>query len=202
VNNLYVQRLEKMFDAFIECWLNSFVADGIVPNQEDMAELHWKIEGIFAGSCMSPDLRPGQQLDGVEARAHSKLEAKALEMKLQANQWTETTPSYTTNIHTNLGAVQVGQHNTQNVTISQSVETLTNKLIEVVQTSSLGPLVKSEVIGHVYNIQHLETLDQSTTVIEQKREKLLTVDKLLSTTADVYTLAVPVIVLLKTAFGV
>ena len=100
-----------------------------------------------------------------------------------------------------IGGVQQGSGNTQNIETGQSVEALTNRLIEVIQKSSMVSLDKMQVIGEVYQIQHLETLDQSTTVIQEKRERLLTVDKLLSTTVDVYTLAIPTIAALKVMFG-
>lgn len=203
---LYLEKLEKMGDAFIDCWLGSFQTERVVPDAGDLKQLHQKIDAMFGGPHASlPHLPLGihRQIEQVASITHRKLNTRALEMKLQQKSFgaAESKPTYEMKIERNYGAVQQGSGNTQQVQIDQSVESLTRKLVEIIQQSSLQPLVKSEVVGHVYQIQHLETLDQSTTVIQEKRERLLTVDKLLSSTADVYTLAVPAIAALKAMFG-
>jgi len=202
---LYLERLEKMGDAFIECWLGSFVADGIIPDEQDTKQLHEKVKSMFGGPRTSLSRLPLGTHEGikrVETMTHRKLDAKVLEMKLeQKGIASKDSSSYTMKIERNYGAVQQGHHNTQNVQINQTSEALTNGLIEIIQQSSLQPLIKSDVIGNLYQIQHLETLDQSTNVVHEKRERILAVDQLLSTTADVYTLAVPLIAALKVMFG-
>jgi hypothetical protein len=205
--DLYLERLEKMGDAFVECWLGSFVADGITPDDQDLKQLHEQIKTMFGGPHASLSRLPlgtHERIKGIEALTHRKLDAKALEMKLEqkgSRSTSKESSNYTMKIERNYGAVQQGHHNTQNVQINQTPEALTNRLIEIIQQSSLQPLVKSEVIGNLYQIQHLGTLDQSTTVIQEKRDRILTVDKLLSTTADVYTVAVPIINALRVMLG-
>jgi hypothetical protein len=206
IDNEHVTMRRELGELYGQVQLESFVAEEMLPSRADMAEIKAEMERIVNhrqdGSSWNPGPATNASLTHLAQSVFIGLANQIRQMELEKTFTKPASESYSLTIQGDvIGGIQQGTGNTQNIQTGQSVEALTNKLIEVIQKSSMVPLEKMQVIVEVYQIQHLETLDQSTTVIQEKRERLLTVDKLLSTTADVYTLAVPTIIALRAMFG-
>ena len=206
IDNEHVTMRRELAELYGQVQLESFVAEEMLPSRADMAEIKAEMERIVNhrqdGSSWNPGPATNASLTHLAQSVFIGLANQIRQMELEKTFTKPASESYSLTVQGDvIGGIQQGAGNTQNIQTEQSVEALTNKLIEVIQKSSMVPLEKMQVIGEVYQIQHLETLDQSTTVIQEKRERLLTVDKLLSTTADVYTLAVPTIIALRAMFG-
>jgi hypothetical protein len=205
IDNEHVTMLRELAEFYGQAQLESFIAEEMLPNLADMAEIKAEMERIVNhrqdGSSWSPGPATNASLTYLAQSVFIGLANQVRQMELEKTFHKPASEPYSLTVQGDvIGGIQQGAGNTQYIQTGQSVEALTNKLIEVIQKSALQPLVKKEVIGNLYQIQHLETLDESTT-IQEKRERLLTVDKLLSTTADVYTLAVPTIAALRVMFG-
>jgi len=205
IDNEHVTMLRELAELYGQVQLESFIAEEMLPNRADMAEIKAEMERIVNhrqdGSFWNPGPATNASLTHLAQSVYIGLTNQVRQMELEKTFQKPASESYSITVQGDvIGGVQQGSGNTQNIHTGQSVEALTNKLIDIIQKSVLQPLVKNEVIGNLYQIQHLETLDQATT-IQEKRQRLLTVDKLLSTTADIYTLAVPTILALRAMFG-
>jgi hypothetical protein len=111
--------------------------------------------------------------------------------------------SFTTNIHGPMygGVQQGGQGNTQNISTQiGSFDEAANKLLGLIENSDLTPANKIMVNGDVQTLIQLNKLEKTSEVKEAARSKLSILDKTLSVSADLYTLAIPLMPLLLAPF--
>jgi hypothetical protein len=114
--------------------------------------------------------------------------------------------SYTTNIqgHNYGGIQQGGQNNTQTniVTISRQFEEATNKLLVAVEESqNINPIQKIKVKGDVQVLKELAPLEKTPEVIQEAGARIGAIQSVLSTTADLVSLGMVVIPMIRAAFG-
>lgn len=104
--------------------------------------------------------------------------------------------SFTTNVHGPMyGGVQQGVHgNTQNISNQiGSFDEAANKLLSLIENSDLTTANKIIVAGDVQTLIQLNKLEKTPEVKEAAKLKLSSLDKALSLSADLYTLAVPLL---------
>lgn len=119
---LFLNTLPSVGDALIDCYLNAFVLEGKIPDQDDATWLDHRLEILFAGNWKldtgKVDLNTIEnEIRELEGKACQKLGAKIHKMKLEA---AKPIPpqhgNYNLSVGTINGPVQVGPGNTQNFT--------------------------------------------------------------------------------------
>lgn len=113
--------------------------------------------------------------------------------------------TFTTNIHgDNYGGVQQGgQDNTQtNIVIGSDFEQAIRRLLAgIEQSQSLIPLQKIRVRGDVQAVNDLARVEKTPEVVEEANTRIASIQAVLSTTADLVSLGIVVIPILRAAFG-
>ena len=102
------------------------------------------------------------------------------------------------------GGVQVGGHNntqTNNVNVGSDFTDAINKLLDLVEASSLNPVQKINTKSDIKAIQELAALEKSPEVVEEANSKIEAVKEVISMTADMTSLGMVLIQILQAAFG-
>lgn len=111
--------------------------------------------------------------------------------------------NYTVNVQgDNQGNIaQAGQGHTQTTNINtRSFDEAANRLLDLIDKSDLSPVNKITVKGDVQTLIQLSGLENTPEVKEAAISKLSILDKTLSLSADLYTLATPLMPLLFAPF--
>lgn len=116
----HVAMLRKLCELYGQTQLESFVADGILPDENDFRELLSEMEGIVDRGSGSESWTPRPATNDLLSRLAqsvyvdlvNQVRQMALEQKLQK----PAQPSYTVNVQGDVvGGVQIGSGNTQNI---------------------------------------------------------------------------------------
>lgn len=112
---------------------------------------------------------------------------------------------FTTNIHgDNYGGIQQGgQGNTQtNIVLSSDFEQAIKQLLDgIEQSQSLTPLQKIRARSDVQTINDLARVEKTPEVVEEANARIAGIQAVLSTTADLVSLGMVVIPILRATFG-
>lgn len=110
--------------------------------------------------------------------------------------------TYNLTLHDNHGNIDMGgRSNTQSVNVRvNSFDEAAKRLLDLVEQSDLAPVNKITIKGDVQTLIQLNQLEKTSEVKEAARSKLSVLDKALSVSADIYTLAVPFMPLLLAPF--
>lgn len=112
--------------------------------------------------------------------------------------------SYTTNIHgPNYGGIQQGgKLNIQNVTIHAEFKAKISELLALVQRSSLAPVQKLNAINDIRTVDELSTLEVSPEVVQEAKSRIDSVQSVISLSADLVSLGMPIVMVLRAFFGI
>jgi len=98
------------------------------------------------------------------------------------------------------GGVQIGERNTQNISLSNVVD-IVAKLSELVKSSSLPELKKEDAIEAISRIPELAKKEQSKEVLERVKTRLDIVKSTIEVSGDIAKKAVPLVATLYKLFG-
>jgi hypothetical protein len=117
LKQLLAPRLEETGNALVDCYLDRYEADGIIPG-DDLSYLDKRIEVIFGNGhgnyTGALDLETIQEIKDAEQRVLDNMKVRAKEMELGVPPKHST---YNVNIGTLHGGAQVGPHNVQHIDI-------------------------------------------------------------------------------------
>ncbi len=113
---------------------------------------------------------------------------------------------FTTNIqgHNYGGIQQGGQNNNQTNVVNiapQFEEAISRLLSEIEQSQSLTPIQKIKTKGDVQAIQELALIERTPDVIQEAGTRISAIQSVLSTTADMVSLGMVVIPIIRACFG-
>lgn len=113
--------------------------------------------------------------------------------------------NYNLNIHgDNLGPIQQGgQNNTQNATINAQFNAKIQELLNLIDvTQELSPVQKLKAVNDIRTVHELSRLDTTQEVQEEVRSRLDNVTSVISLSADLVSLGMPIIQIIRAFFGV
>lgn len=103
----------------------------------------------------------------------------------------------------NLGPIQQGgQGNTQNVTINVKFEEKIKELFALVENSSLTPVQKLKAVNDLRAVHELSRLETTPEVQEEARGRIEGVTSVISLSADLVSLGMPIIQIIRAFFGI
>jgi predicted transcriptional regulator len=110
--------------------------------------------------------------------------------------------TYNLTLNDNQGNINMGGHgNTQSVNIkNNSFDEAAKKLLDLIEQSDMSPINKITIKGNVQTLIQLNELEKTPEVKEAAKSSWSIVDKGISLSADLYTLAVPLIPYLLAPF--
>lgn len=116
----------------------------------------------------------------------------------------KTTSSNLINIYgPNLGPIQQGgRHNIQSTNINPEFEAKIGELFALVENSSLAAVQKLRAINDIRTVHELSRLETTSEVQEEARTKLDDVTSVIALSADLLSLGMPIIQILRAFFGV
>lgn len=116
----------------------------------------------------------------------------------------QSNPNNQINIYgPNLGPVQQGgQGNVQNVNIDAEFEGKINELFALVENSKLTPVQKLKAVNDIRAVHELSRLETTPEVQEEARTRLDGVTSVISLSADLVSLGMPIIQIMRAFFGV
>jgi len=109
----------------------------------------------------------------------------------------------TTNIYgPNYGPLQQGgQGNIQTVNINTEFEGKINELFALVENSSLTPIQKLKAVNDIRTVRELSKLETTSEVQEEARTRLEGVTSVISLSADLLSVGMPIIQIIRAFFG-
>ena len=144
------RRLEETGDALLDCYLDRYEADGIIPG-DDLSYLDKRIEVIFGNGhgdyTGALDLDTIQEIKEAEQRVLDNMKIRAKEMELGVPPKHST---YHVNIGTLHGGAQVGPNNVQHI----DIQTWNNR--SHIRWSQLSPKVGIQRVSLVGDIEVTE----------------------------------------------
>jgi len=105
------------------------------------------------------------------------------------------------NVH---GGVAVGEAITQHITVNnnQFNEAINKLLFAVENSTELSPVKKIDVLSDIRTIQQLSQMEKTPEVLEVANSKIELVSSVLSSTADMVSLGMVVIPIIRACFGI
>ena len=109
----------------------------------------------------------------------------------------------TTNIYgPNYGPLQQGgQRNVQNVNVNAQFDAKLNELFALVENSSLTPVQKLKAVNDIRTVSDLSRLETTSEVQEEARTRLEGVTSVLSMSADLLSVGMPIVQIIRAFFG-
>ena len=120
------------------------------------------------------------------------------EIEKAANQSNNTTNIY----GPNYGPLQQGgQGNVQNVNVNAQFDAKLNELFALVENSSLTPVQKLKAVNDIKTVSELSRLETTSEVQEEARTRLEGVTSVLSMSADLLSVGMPIVQIIRAFFG-
>jgi hypothetical protein len=103
----------------------------------------------------------------------------------------------------NLGPIQqAGQNNTQSVSINAEFEAKIRELFALVENSSLSPVQKLKAVNDIRTVHEFSRIETTPEVQEEVKTKLESLTSVISLSADLVTLGMPIILIIRNFFGI
>jgi hypothetical protein len=96
---------------------------------------------------------------------------------------------------------QGGQNNTQNITINSDFEAKIQELFALVENSSLTPVQKLKAVNDIRAVHELSRLETTPEIREEANSRLDGVTSVISLSADLYSLGIPIVQIIRAFFG-
>jgi hypothetical protein len=195
--------------AYVDCHLEVFVAEGLIPDANDLREMRTEINKIVArhegSEFWTPRPATAGALTILPDQIYGQLANRVRQMELESRMPTASVPA-APSIHIgghNFGAIQQGgQNNSQSVTINaqlnSTIEELLNRIDSATDLTAFQKLKASTDLRYVQDLTALEASEKNQ---EEARSKLNDITSILSTSADLVSLGIPTIQIIRAFFG-
>jgi hypothetical protein len=203
---------QELSDLYITLHLEAFANEDLIPDEQDLQEMERQVAEIVRGCGANELYTPLVSTNGefqtllmkINGRLRTKVGQMRLESRLQKPAAVAQPASHQINIYGhNLGPIQQGgQNNTQNVLNAQfnaKIQELLN-LIDIAQ--ELSPVQKLKANTDIKAIQELSKLETTPEVQEEARSRLDGIISVISMSADMVSLGMPIIQIIQAFFGV
>jgi len=226
----YVERMRRSILALVNAYVEGYKVDGTLIDEEDKDEILEQVRGMiktrlhhFANSSTNRDFRnpyTGERIPNMDSHLAGKFDRllgeAAIELNLARNKMAieqkrkaampEEKPGsvhYTTNVGNNFGGIQQGgQNNTQNVTVNAEFEAKISELLTLIENSSLTQVQKLKAVHDIRAVHDLSRIEATPEVVDEARNRLEGVTSVISLSADLVSLGMPIIMILRAFFGV
>ena len=195
--------------AYVDCHLDVFVAEGLIPDANDLREMRTEINAIVArdegSEFWTPRPATAGALSILPDQIYGQLANRVRQMELENRMPTASIPA-APSIHiggNNFGAIQQGgQNNSQSVTINAQLNSKIEELLNRIDgATDLTALQKLKASTDLRYVQKLTALEESEENQEEARSKLNDITSILSISADLVSLGIPTIQIIRAFFG-
>lgn len=222
----YVESLRRSIMSLLNAYVEGYKVDDALIDDEDKDEILEEVRALIQGklhhittSVTNRDFRhpyTGERIPNMDSYLSARFERlrgeAAIELNLARNRMAieqkrraseKASHNHQVNIYgPNLGPIQQGgQNNTQNVTINAEFESGVNELLALVQNSSLTPVQKLKAVNDIRAVHELSRLETTTEVQEEAKSRIEGVTSVIGLSADLVSLGMPVVQILRAFFG-
>jgi hypothetical protein len=209
----YIQWAEEKANARLETYLDAFKRENVIPRDGDINEISWELDYVILNVTDSIPVEVQNLLSHEKTRiiksAQRDLKIFIQEMKLaEKDGASKIKDSNAAGIafHNTFNApvtnFQQGPRNIQhNVTVNAEFATKINELLALVENSNLTQVQKLKVANDIKTVQELAKLEATPEVIEEAGSRLTGVQSVISLSADLVSLGMPIIQMIRAFFG-
>jgi hypothetical protein len=209
IDREHLNMAREIAEAYVECHLEFFVAESLIPDANDLREMRTEIKAIVArhegSEFWTPRPATAGALSILPDKIYVQLASRVKEMELETKLPSASVPA-TAGIHIgghNFGQIQQGgQSNSQSVTINTQLGAKIQELLTLIDgTTDLSALQKLKASTDLRYVQELIALEASEENKEEARSKLNDITSILSISADLVSLGIPTIQIIRAFFG-
>lgn len=211
---IYAQWMKLKIRARLATYLDAFKEEGVIPDDADLSEMSWAFQEIVDNFTaplpreLSSALKQLGRMQSIEdARRDIEIFAQKMSIEqLKAESRKPQPPSgnvYNMYIGENRGPIQQGgEGNTQNVNINAEFEAKIKELSALVENSSLTKVQKLKAVNDIRAIHELSRMETTLEVQQEASGRLDGVTSVISLSADLVSLGMPMIQILRAFFGI
>ncbi len=221
------ESIRRSFKGMINSYVEAYKMDGALIDDEDNTELiemirsminsrlHHVTHSVTSRDFLNPytgekvpnlDSEIGGRFDRLlgEAAIELNLARNQLVMEYKTKEESQSNAGNQINIYgPNLGPIQQGgRGNVQIVNIDAEFETKIQEAFDLVENSTLAPVQKLKAINDIRTVHELSRLEKSPEVREEARTRLDDLTSIISLSADLVSLGIPVVQIIRGCFGV
>jgi hypothetical protein len=209
VDSEHVNMARKVAKAYVDCHLEVFMAEGLIPDANDLKEMRTEINAVVARHEGSEFWTPRPTIAGVLSilpdQIYGQLANRVRQMELESKLPKANVPAAgSINIRGhNFGAIQQGgQNNSQSVTINTQLNAKIHELLSLIDgATDLTPPQKLKASTDLQYLQELTTLEASQENQEEARSRLDDITSILSLSADLVSIGIPTIQIIRALLG-
>jgi hypothetical protein len=199
----------RIAQAYVDCHLEVFVREGLIPDANDLEEMRTEINSIVARhertEFWSPRPATAGALSILPDQIFGQLANRIKQMDIESRMPRSSVPA-ASNIHIaghNFGSIQQGgQNNSQTTIFTSQINGQIQELLNLIHASTdLTMLQKLKVSTDLRYVQELNTLEASEAKQEEVRSKLDDITSIISLSADLVSLGMPTIQIIRAFFG-
>ena len=204
---IYAEWMKLKVRARKETYLDAFKDEDVIPNEADLSEMIFAFQEVvddFTHSLPQELSEALKQIGRMHAIEDARRDIEIFTQKMTIKR--EKAPNQsnnTTNIYgPNYGPLQQGgQGNVQNVNVNVGLDAKINELFALVENSSLTPVQKLKVVNDIRTVRELSRLETTSEVQEEARTRLEGVTSVISLSADLLSVGMPIIQIIRAFFG-
>jgi hypothetical protein len=210
IDKEHLKMARRIAEAYVSHHIEVFLAEGLIPDGNDLREMRTEIDNIIGrhkgGEFWTPSPSTAEALVWLPQQIYGDLANRVRQMELESRM-PKTARAAEAVIHIeghNFGAIQQGgQNNTQNVTINAQFNAKIQELLNLIDgAQELTPLQKLKASTDITYVQELSKLEASKEVQEEARSRLDGVTSVISLSADLVSLGIPIIQIIRAFFGI
>jgi hypothetical protein len=211
IDNEHVRMAREIAEAYVNCHMEVFIAEGLIPDVNDLREMKAEIENIIGrhkgGEFWTPRPSTSEALHWLPQQVYIDLANRVKQMELESRMPKPAQSAAPGSINIqghNFGPIQqAGQGNTQNVTINAQFNAKIDELLNLIDVAQeLSPVQKLKANTDIRYVQELSKLEPSAEVQEEAKSRLDGVTSVISLSADLVSLGMPIIQIIRAFFGV
>lgn len=209
IDREHLNMAREIAEAYVDCHVEVFVAEGLIPDPNDLRELRTEINAIVARHTgtefWTPRPATADALLILPDQIYGQFANRVRQMELESKLPRASVPT-DSSIHIgghNFGAIQQGgQNNSQSMTVNAQLNAKIQDLLNLIDgATDLTAMHKLKASTDLRYVQELTTLAASEENQEEARSKLDGITSIISISADLVSLGIPTIQIIRAFFG-
>lgn len=209
IDKEHLAMAREIAQAHVDCHLEVFVAESLIPDPNDLREMRSEINATVArhrgSEFWTPRPASAGALSILADQIYSELASKVRQMEVESRM-PKASVTAAASIHIsghNFAAIQQGgQNNLQMVSIDTQVNAKIEELLTRIDgATDLTALQKLKSRSDLRYVQELTTLESGVETRDAARSKLDDLTAVISLSADLVALGIPIIQIIRASFG-
>lgn len=209
IDREHLTMAREIAEAYVDSYLEVFAAEGLIPDANDLQQMRSEIKAIVvrheSGGVWRPRPATTGALSILADQVYGRLANRVSQLELESK-LPRATAVGGAGIHVgghNYGAIQQGgQKNSQSLTVNTQLNTKIQELVNLIDgAQELTALQRVKACNDLRYVQELTALEISAETKDEARSKLDSITSIISLSADLVSLGMPVIQIIRVFFG-